>query len=314
MSGMTEENIKGNTIKNIIKKEYGISDGTLKYEIHCDEKNEHIVITGFTGIASHVTVPSEIDGIAVRIIGRKTFLSRKRLKRIVIPSSVNEVQDWAFAYCDGLEEVIFSSGNVQFGKAVFMECHHLKKIEIEGTKEFAAPLMAAAVCAEAYYLLDAAEAGSDEWTAKWDLRLMTVMNTPDNEGYSKQVLCGEEDYGSTDLEAYKSSSRSKKLRMAYVRLLNPHGLSADNKDRLTEYVLAHTKGCDSEESWEIIHNEHGNDREFYELFAELGCINHDNLSGILSDIGEDYPEMKAFFIRYNDEHQGDRNFFDDLEL
>jgi hypothetical protein len=300
------------------EREYRIPDGTLRYEIRrynkYNEHSEHIVITGLTGIASNVTVPSEIDGITVSTIGKKSFLSKKNLRRIALPSSVKEVEDWAFAYCDGLEEVTFSYRNVQFGKAVFMECAHLKKIEIEGTKEFTAPLMAAAVCAEAYYLLDACEAGSDEWIAKWDLRLMAIMNTPDNEGYSKQVLCGEEDYGSTDLEAYKSGSRSKKLRMAYVRLLNPYGLSDENRKILNEYVLAHTKGCPGEESWEIIHNEHGNDREFYQLFAQLGCINQDNISGILSDIGEDYPEMKAFFIRYNDEHSGGRSFFDDLEL
>jgi hypothetical protein len=261
-----------------------------------------------------VTIPSEIDGTAVVAIAKKAFLSKKNLKNIALPASVREVGDWAFAYCDGLERIVLQSRCIRFGKSVFLECGGLKKIDIEGMEAFVAPLMAAAVCAGAYYLLDMSEVGSDEWISKWDLRLMTVLDTPDNEGYSKQVLCGEEDYGSTDLEAYKSNSRRRKLRMAFIRLLNPYGLSTDNRERLVQYALSHTKGCESEESWEIILAEHGNDRDYYELFARLGCVDAGNISGILADIGEDYPEMKAFFIRYNGEHSDGKDFFDALDL
>jgi hypothetical protein len=143
--------------------------------------------------------------------------------------------------------------------------------------------------------------------------MLSIMNADDTEGYSKQILCGEEDYGSTDMEAYKSGSRKKKIRMAFIRLLYPDGLSYDNKKLLEDYILSHTKGCATEESWQIIRDEHGNDRDYYELFAALGCISIENISGILDDIGGEYPEMKAFFIRYKDEHDSG-SFFDELEL
>ncbi len=273
-----------------------------------------ITITGYCGNSSAVVIPESIDGMTVSAIGKKAFLSRKLLRRVILPDSVSEIGDWAFAYCEGLESVLLPSGIIRFGRSVFFECSNLKKVEIEGKRPYVAPLLAAAVRTGAYYLLDTVEAGSEEWIHKWDSRMLSVLNTSNQEGYSRQVLCGEEDYGSTDLEAYKSESRKKKLRMALLRLLYPEGLSAENAERLKSYVVSHTKGCAGEESWELILNEHGDDREYYELFASLGCVTADNISGILQDIGEEFTEMKAFFIGYNEEKPGRVNFFDAIEL
>ena len=55
--------------------------------------------------------------------------------------------------------------------------------------------------------------GSREWLSKWDARLAALPGAPDQEGYSRQVLCGEEDYGSTDLAAYISERRKGKVRL-----------------------------------------------------------------------------------------------------
>ncbi|MCI8697245.1 MAG: hypothetical protein HFH99_10790, partial [Lachnospiraceae bacterium] len=51
------------------------------------------------------------------------------------------------------------------------------------------------------------------------------------------------------------------------------------------------------------------------LFAQLGCITEDNFQGILEDMGEDNPEMKAFFLQYAEERRGGAlDFFQSLEL
>ena len=60
--------------------------------------------------------------------------------------------------------------------------------------------------------------------------------------------------------------------------------------------------------------EYGDDREYYRLFAELSCINEENFDGILGDIGEDYPEMKAFFLKHWEEQHSAEDFFQGLEL
>lgn len=315
------------------EEEWKFTGGSLYYE----RKGESIEILRFSGTAWEVSVPEHIGGYPVKAIGKKAFLSRKNIRRILFPDTVAEVGDWAFAYCDGLEEISLPRGELRFGRAVFLECQSLRRIELRecpetrqqaagggqgeqkqaGSRGFSGEgeLLAAAVTTlDAYYLLEPREVGSVEWMGKWDARLTAVLRTSDRDGYSRQVLCGEEDYGSTDMDAYESGKRRIKVRLALLRLLFPERLSEDLREELRQYLSAHTKGCGSEETWQVILQEHGNDRAYYGLFAELGCVTAENLDGILADAGGRFPEMAAFFLRYREEKLGTADFFASLDL
>ncbi len=294
-----------------MERELELAGGSLYYIKNDDE----ITITCLQGLVSEIRIPEEIDGLPVTNIAKKAFLSRKNLRKIWIPKGITEIGDWAFAYCDKLEQVFLPRAEIRFGKSVFLECSRLRFLTIEGKNEAVAALLAAAaIHPQSSYLLDIMEAGSDEWLAKWDARMLTVLHGGDSEGYSRQVLCGEEDYGSTDLDAFMSEKRKVKVRLLLLRLLYPVGLEEALKDELTAYLRAHTKGCESEETWQVILSEHGNDSGYFRLFAQLDCVNADNFNGLISEIGEDYPEMKAFFMRYKAEHIGFVDFFANLEL
>lgn len=292
------------------EKELEIPGGSLYYEVRA----EGIFITRFHGTASEVRVPERIEDTFVTGIGKKAFLSRKNLRRVVLPETTREIGDWAFAYCDALEQVTLPERRIHFGKTVFMGCGSLVRIA-SPTGSVPAELLAAAVRDfESYYLLDMTEAGSGEWLKKWDAKLTAILHAPDQEGYSKQVLCGEEDYGSTDLEAYKSGSRRRKVRLALLRCLFSQGLSQELKEELQGYLLSHTKGGESEETWQVVLEEHGEHREYYELFTQLGCVHEDNLNQILTDIGGESPEMKAYFLRSQEGYTQKADFFDSLDL
>ena len=174
-------------------------------------------------------------------------------------------------------------------------------------------LAAAVTMLDAYYLLDLPAAGSREWLGKWDSRLRSLLRTADQEGYISQSVYGEEDYIGTDLEEYVSARRKEKVRLAFVRLLHPHALSPELKEELEGYLRRLTKGREGEEAWQVLWQEHGEDREYYSLFADISCVTEENLEGILADIGEEYPEMKAFFLTL-DKPGGDGDFFAGLEL
>lgn len=293
------------------EKELEIAGGSLYYE----KKADKIVITRLQGLAGEVTIPAMIEDLPVKAIDRKSFLSKKFLRKVSLPETIEEIGDWAFAYCDNLKKVSLPNRNISFGKSVFMECGQLFLLEVEEKDVQTAALLASAVTAlEAYYLLHIPEAGTEEWLGKWDARLLTVLHTDDQEGYAKQVLCGEEDYGSTDLNAFVTGRRMEKVRLLFLRLLNPKGLPEKLRTELQEYLLLHTKGCESEETWQTVLKHHGNDQAYYKLFAELGCINEENFQGIISDIGEDFPEMKAYFLRYKEETMGHSDFFAALDL
>ncbi|MCM1327629.1 MAG: leucine-rich repeat domain-containing protein [Bacteroidales bacterium] len=352
------------------EKELKIAGGSLFYQI---QKNQVCILRwqpdALMGDSGEVCVPAQIEGMPVTALGKKSFLSQKHLRKVILPDTITEVGDWAFAYCSGLREVELPKKTVSFGKSVFLECDALEFLtirlmvemaagcqcsygkesnplenglhsDISGKQDYenategmgyskkryseeesefqgrmtAALLAAAVTVGEAYYLLDICEAGSREWLAKWDARMLAVIHTPDQDGFSKQILCGEEDYGSTDLNAYMSQRRKVKVRLMLLRLLYSYGLDEDIKEELRTYLKNHTKGCDGEEAWEVVLKEHGEDREYYALFAELGCVTEDNLDGILQDIGEEYPEMKAYFMRYKAENIGYGDFFGELEL
>lgn len=294
-----------------IQKEWSLAEGGLSYI----ETKEGVEIVSVSGNPIEVVIPRCIEEQPVIAIGKKAFLSKKQLKRVCVPESVSQVGDWAFAYCDGLQEITFEGERTRLGKAVFLECGKLLKVSVgEKGRTTAALLAAVAAMPDAAYLLQPEEVGTSVWYQKWDAKMLSVLHGSDSDGYSKQVLCGEEDYGSTDLEAYLSNSRKRKVRLLLLRLLHDESLKEEVREELIQYLCAHTKGCKTEETWSVIWKEHGNDREYYELFAALSCITRDNLGEILQDIGEEFPEMKAFFLRLGEQSARTEDFFSDFEL
>ena len=307
---------------------------TLRYRID-KEKAE---ITGYEGQVTRLEIPSRIEGYPVTGIVRKVFLSQKDLCAVMLPDSIEEIGDWAFANCVRLTEVSLPNRAVCFGRAVFKNCESLKRIvvreggqKVSGREEngvehiqrmdlntvsHAEPeLLAATVTIlDAYYLLDLPAAGSTEWLEKWDNKLLSVLRTSDQEDYISQSVYGEEDYIGTDLEEYISERRKEKVRLAFLRLLHPRELSTDLEEELEQLLRSLTKGCGGEETWQVLLGEHGDEREYYRLFGELSCINEENFDGILEDIGENYPEMKAFFLKSRQEQRGGEDFFQELEL
>lgn len=291
--------------------EYKLTNASLYYT----QKQYRITITGFAGLAGEVAIPGQIDGAEVTCIAKKAFLSRKSIRKVILPRTVTEIGDWAFAYCDSLESVVLPEKGVRFGKAVFLECGRLRELVVRGKEESTACLLAAAVReAEAPYLLDVEEAGTGEWLAKWDARMLAILGNPDTEGYSRQVLCGEEDYGSTDLDAYTSGRRRIKVRLALLRLLQDTGLEESVRSKLEKYLKQYTKGCEQEETWKVVLEEHGEEQPYFQLLTRLGCVTRENITDMLADMGENYPEMKAFLMRYQSETLGGTDFFGTLDL
>lgn len=301
------------------EQELTLGSGTLRYTIQngpgVNREQTYVVVTGFTGLESEIMIPSKIEGVPVTAISKKAFLSKKMLRKVILPDTITKVEDWAFAYCDSLETVEFPDTAISFGRAVFLDCKALACILIRGKEEAVGRLLATAVVGlDAAYLCDLSEAGKKEWLTKFDARLLSVMHLADEEGYSKQVLCGEEDYGSTDLNAFLSGKRMTKVRLAFLRLLCDIGILEETREELSEYLKSHTKGCASEETWQVLLKEHGEDREYHELFTGLGCVTNENLDGMLTDIGDTYPELKAYLLKYKQEELGFKDFFDDLIL
>lgn len=324
--------------------EYRIAtkEGTLTLK----EYKKGLEVLSYEGSDIYLTIPETIDacegnagqaaderpdaakdcirGKFVISIGKKALLSCKSLRRVCLPETIEEVGDWAFAYCDELREVQIPERGIRFGKGIFRECRKLGLVTVKGKPRDIAGLLAASVTLlDASYLFTPMRCGDGDWLKQWDARMLQILRAADKEGYSKMVLCGEEDYGSKEnnLDYFLNQKRKSKVRIAFMRLLHPPGLQDEVKEELESYLRAHTAGSGFsdesvmlDETWQVLLKEHGEDSEYYKLFTEIGCLTADNFDRILSQTGENCPEMKAWFLRYKEEKIGYADFFAELEI
>ncbi|MCR5251157.1 MAG: leucine-rich repeat domain-containing protein [Lachnospiraceae bacterium] len=233
------------------------------------------------------------DGISE--IPAKAMLGRHRLTSVEIPESVKRIGDWAFAGCSHLERVKMPP--CELGKGVFRDCGALKCLDI-GRGEDTAALLAEAARWDVQYLVEPGTAGSREWFALWDSWLFRFLEEEDAEGYSGQVPCGEEDFGTSDAAAYESGRRREKARRCLLRLMHAESLGEAEKKRLQNYVSEHTAGSPAgEEAWKLILERYAEEEAWYAAFAEAGGVNEDNLEQILEEIPESANRMKSFFLR-----------------
>ncbi|MGN0436023.1 MAG: hypothetical protein ACI4D8_05285 [Wujia sp.] len=269
----------------------------------CQEEH-YAVITGCRGTAATIDIPEEViaEGVTfkVRFIDKKAFLGNGSVVKIIIPATVLGIMDWAFAQCDSLEYVVVKGENrteTLFGRQVFEDSRRLKHICIntEETNSLSA-LMGAIPCRlPDEHLLSDKDAGSPHWFAKWDGKLAAFLDEEDSEGYTNLALCGEEDIKS-DVPEYVAEKRRKKCELCFLRLMNDELLEKEYRDKFTNYILTHKKGEASDDAWQLILLEHGDDMSYYRMFEKLGGINEDNLDAMLLDMGERHAEAKAYLM------------------
>lgn len=305
------------------EREIAIDGGTLLVT----EGDGGYTVTGIKGQPSRLILPEQIEGQPICRIRKKAFLGQKKLVEVTLSASVTELEDWAFAHCAALRRIVLPAALRRVGKGVFKDCKALSLAETGVFKDGKAlslaetggeadiPWLLAAtpVQLSAEYLFTPWEAGSREWLEKWDDRFFTLLAESDEAGFTKMVLCGEEDL-LANLPDYVAGRRRSKARLCFLRLLHPMGLSDAHKQELKTYLQTHAKGCESEAAWEVVLGEHGDEKEYYEVLIQSGCVQAENLKGMLADMGERHTEMKAFLMRQEETESREDDFFSALSL
>lgn len=274
-----------------------------------------VSIRRYRGIATKINVPSYIDGKMVIAIEKKAFLSCKTIKEISLPDSVAEIGDWAFAHAEQLRTITIPSFALTRGKEMFLGCIRLKEIRIRGIDDqdklgLGRMLAIAVTVLHDYFLFAPLDVGSDAWVSRWDTKLLDLIRLDDLDGFEELWTCGEEDYEGKDydIKSYPVEKRKMKLRIVYFRLLHPYKLSPQVQSELKSYLRA------APESWDIIMEEHADNLEYYKLFADAGCITEENFDVLLKDLADSGAEIKAYMLKYKDEHLKATDVFAALEL
>jgi hypothetical protein len=264
---------------------------------------------------NELTIPEYINDLPVRAIGKKSFLGCKGLRQIRLPRGIDNIGEWAFAFCDNLTAVERPRNDIKWGKGVFKNDDKLRRITIYpdcSSDPMTCRLLAAApVIMDAEYLLDIKHAGNEEWIKKWDTRLEHILNLADDEGYHLYVLCGEEDLH-FDYEEYLEYNREKKSELCMLRLINDKWLDEDFKQKLSDYINDHTAGCESDATIRILLKAHGDEQEYYKLLLDTGAVSNINLEQVLFKMGDRHAQMKAFLIEQCSSSTD--GFYEDLML
>lgn len=299
------------------KFEYVVDEN--RFVCQADSAIDGVRITGYRGTGTRLSLPQRVcygeEWYVVREIGKKAFLGKRGLRDVDIPASVHVIGDWAFAQCEQLEGVSGLARDVVFGNGVFMGSNHIEHIIIEEThiNDLSVLLGATIRKMPSEDLLRDPERGTTHWYQKWDQRLLSFLQEEDLEGYTDLVLCGEEDIQRSEPE-YVSDKRRRKAGLCLCRLKWNCLLESEAENVYRKYLLAHTKGSASEEAWEYVIREHGEDLDYYRLFVNVGCVREDNIDAMIQDLGGEYAEAKAYLMQYKQEQFGTKDVFDQFLL
>ncbi|WP_330585045.1 leucine-rich repeat domain-containing protein [Parablautia muri] len=297
-----------------MEKELEIEGGKLCYQVCGDE----ITVKSCQVHNSKVKLPDKIEDLSVTKLHKKAFLSSKLLKEVWLPKGLKEIGDWAFAYCSALESVWVPGEEFTIGKDIFKDCNQLSRICRLGAdglmeEQVGRLLGVVPVRLEADYLFTPAQAGDEQWLKRFDDKLKEFLALPDEDGFTKMVYCGEEDIVA-NVEYYLAERRREKARLCFLRLINHVGLDEKFAGELSAYLAGKTKGCPSEAAWEVVFGEHGNEQAYYDVFTKSGCLTEENYDVLLQQMGENYPEMKGYLMRYKSQEMEKADFFDALSL
>lgn len=125
----------------LLAKAYDVEIDGIYYNVYPNAKYAEVT-RGNENYEGDIVIPSKIkyDGVTypVKKIGNEAFyyslsLFRKGPTSVSMPSSITEIGENAFAYCDNLTELVIPSGVMKIGSWAFQSCNGLTKIKVPST-------------------------------------------------------------------------------------------------------------------------------------------------------------------------------------
>lgn len=93
---------------------------------------EELMITKYTGSDMVIEIPESYKNYKVTVIGASVFNDSK-ITEVTIPSSIKQIEDYAFSSCHSLTKVNLSEGLEILNNSVFFNCSELREIKLPST-------------------------------------------------------------------------------------------------------------------------------------------------------------------------------------
>jgi hypothetical protein len=90
----------------------------------------NITITGYTGTATTLPIPNEIEGLPVTKIGNGAFFNKTNLTEVIIPNTVTAIEREAFRGCLNLTRITIGNSVISIGAGAFACCASLTSVTI----------------------------------------------------------------------------------------------------------------------------------------------------------------------------------------
>lgn len=296
------------------------------YILKCEETEGGLKITGYEGDGAILDISEENK---ITSIDKKVFLSCNQLRKVKLPGSITGIGDWCFSNCRNLDKVEISSSSADgriFGRGVFEACDRLSRIGFSGTDMSTQVLLAAGVNRMSNeLLLRADDIGQKFWYEKWDISLLSLLNSDDAESTISTAVSGEEDIsydGVAMVDGEMSGPTSDHVKniaknksyLCYLRLLNDSHLGRKTKDKIEEYIRSRAFGTENPSAWITLKEDCEGDVEYYETYLSVVNPSRDEMMKMIEDLGPTRVQAKALLI---DRARGDssgNSVLDDLML
>ncbi len=280
----------------------------------------------YTGQESEVYLSDVSEGMPLTVIGSKAFLSCKTVERLVLPSTVEIVEDWGFAHMKNLKEIVMPARTVHFGKQVFLGCDSLKRVvlySVDGTAETAtlqemtgldklrASMFRFFPQASLEQLEDFVEGeGQRGWLARYDEALEIFLCKSDDCGFEPAFI-GWFDVEDVDdqKEGYIVNRRKDKIALVFQRLTCGEAPREQRLKCLHSVILRH-----SELVKDLLteNPEYGRDIRYYKIWQQAGGLERSMTETLLKSLSWEEPEVRAYLMEQLQAEKAD--FFEELEL
>ncbi|MCM1160418.1 MAG: leucine-rich repeat domain-containing protein [Roseburia sp.] len=156
--------------------EAGVFSDFYSYE-QIEDKDE-IKIIQYLAAGERVKVPEVIEGLPVTVIGRGAFENHKETEEIILPDTIEEIQEKAFAGCEKLSYFILPKKVTSLGKEAFFMCSGLRGITFLSS-EAAYGMEEFSTCGQLRFITVGKETkGADP---KWEAREKFQIEIEDNQ-------------------------------------------------------------------------------------------------------------------------------------
>lgn len=279
----------------------------------------------YNGNDIHVILPDEVDGKPLKVIGSKAFLSCRNVERLVLPDSLEKVEDWAFAHMKGLEELVFPARDIVFGKKVFLGCSALKRIVFGGAggQYTGIPYFLASVAVMIgdvplrLGLASDAE-GQWKWLEEYDRILEQYLERPDTYGFEPAFIgwFNVEDVDDQQA-AYIRKQKEKKIGLAFQRLMYPAHMAEDMRQKLADYLLGRREVGVPALILELFADsaaDYGNNVCYLRIWRDIGGFEIYSPQLLLERMPNADPEVRAFLMDSRLSMESADSFFEMLDL